>query len=81
MKRRSFLKVVGGLTGGVATGVTSVFGKDAEPIVGKTQGMPQRVLGRTGIKVSVVGFAGLALSHYERFEQRRLVYSKKLYII
>lgn len=66
MKRRSFLKVVGGLTGGVATGVTSVFGKDAEPIVGKTQGMPQRVLGRTGIKVSVVGFAGLALSHYEQ---------------
>ena len=31
-------------------------------------GLPRRVLGRTGEKISVVGFPGLALSHYEQDE-------------
>ena len=33
----------------------------AEPVVDTEKGMPRRALGRTGIKVSIVGFSGLAL--------------------
>jgi predicted aldo/keto reductase-like oxidoreductase len=32
------------------------------------QGLPRRVLGATGAKISVVGFPGLALRHYEQQE-------------
>jgi predicted aldo/keto reductase-like oxidoreductase len=60
MKRRSFLKVVGGIAGTVAAGVAPQFGR-AEPVVAVEQGMPRRALGRTGLKVSIVGFSGLAL--------------------
>jgi predicted aldo/keto reductase-like oxidoreductase len=60
MKRRSFLKVVGGLAGGVAVGVAPEIGR-AEPVVAVENGMPKRTLGRTGLKVSVTGFPGLAL--------------------
>jgi predicted aldo/keto reductase-like oxidoreductase len=60
MKRRSFLKVVGGFAGGVAAGVTPRFGL-AEPVVSVENGMPLRALGRTGLNVSIVGFSGLAL--------------------
>ena len=60
MKRRSFLKVAGAFAGGVAVGVTPGIGS-AQPVVGVESGMPQRVLGRTGLKVSVTGFSGLAL--------------------
>ncbi len=60
MKRRSFIKVVGGLAGGVASGVAPIF-SHAEPVVQVDKGMPKRVLGRTGLKVSIVGFSGLAL--------------------
>lgn len=66
MKRRSFLKVVGGVTGGVALGVNPVLVSEAEAAAAPTGVMPKRALGRTGIKVSVVGFAGLALTHYEQ---------------
>ncbi|OHB75523.1 MAG: hypothetical protein A2Z25_07410 [Planctomycetes bacterium RBG_16_55_9] len=73
MERRSFLKVAGGLVAGSAIGVgpataaeksTSIpkdFGTDE-----KVSGLPRRVLGRTGQKISVVGFPGLALSHYDQ---------------
>ncbi len=61
MKRRSFLKVVGGVAGGVAVGVNPFVGR-AEPVVGvDSSGMPLRALGRTGLKVSVVGFSGFGL--------------------
>ena len=60
MKRRSFLKVVGGVASGVAAGITPDFSL-AEPVVDVERGMPRRVLGRTGLKVSIVGFSGLAL--------------------
>jgi len=43
-----------------AFGVTQMFGAD-EPIE-RVSGMPRRVLGRTGVKLSVVGFPGLALT-------------------
>ena len=61
MKRRSFLKVVGGVAGGVAVGVNRAIGQ-AEPVVSVDKsGMPMRALGRTGLKVSVIGFSGFAL--------------------
>jgi aryl-alcohol dehydrogenase-like predicted oxidoreductase len=69
MKRRSFLKVVGGVTGGMAMGIAPVLVSEAEAAAGAARGrMSKRDLGRTGKKVSVVAFAGLALTHYEQEE-------------
>ena len=69
MKRRSFLKVVGGVTGSMAMGMAPVLVSEAAAAAGAAQGkMPKRVLGRTGHKVSVVAFAGLALTHYKQEE-------------
>lgn len=67
MERRSFLKVAGGIAAGYTIGAQPV--KSAEKSDSKGEavaGLPRRVLGRTGEKVSVVGFPGLALSHYEQ---------------
>ncbi|MHC4399938.1 MAG: aldo/keto reductase [Planctomycetota bacterium] len=74
MKRRSFLKTVGGTIGTSALGASSVAGaQEAGSASGVEQaaGMPQRVLGRTGRKVSVVGFPGLCLVHYDQEECTR----------
>lgn len=65
MKRRSFLKIAGGVASGCALGVNSVVAGDTGE---RVNGLPRRVLGRTGEKVSVVGFPGLALRHYEQDE-------------
>jgi hypothetical protein len=57
MKRRAFLKAVGSAAGAAALGVPKVFSERVE------QGrIPRRVLGRTGARLSVVGFPGLALT-------------------
>lgn len=64
MKRRVFLKTVGGAAGVAALGVPSLFG--ADEAVERVAGLPRRPLGRTGQKLSVVGFPGLALIHYEQ---------------
>ena len=64
MKRRSFIKTVGGAAGAAALGVPKIFA--AEEIIEKVAGMPRRVLGRTGQKLSIVGFPGLSLIHYPR---------------
>lgn len=75
MKRRSFLKVVGGVTGSMAMGIAPILVSEAEAAAGAANGeMPKRPLGRTGIKVSVVAFAGLALTHYEQDECNRGVH-------
>jgi aryl-alcohol dehydrogenase-like predicted oxidoreductase len=66
MKRRVFLKAVGGAAGVAALGVPSVFG--ADEIIERVAGVPRRSLGRTGQKVSVVGFPGLSLVHCEQAE-------------
>jgi predicted aldo/keto reductase-like oxidoreductase len=69
MERRSFLKVVGGVTGSLALGVRPALSADTSASnreVEKVAGLPRRLLGRTGEKLSVVGFPGLALSHYEQ---------------
>ncbi len=67
MKRRNFLKVVGGVTGSMAIGVGPVLVSESEAAEQAAGGvMPRRVLGRTGFKVSVTGFAGLSLMHYDQ---------------
>lgn len=65
MDRREFLKVVGGVAGSCALGAQTAFGAEKAAVT-QGNGLPQRVLGRTGEKVSIVGFPGLALSHYEQ---------------
>jgi len=67
MKRRSFLKVLGGTGGGVALGAQGVLAAAGEPSQ-RVAGLPYRVLGRTGQRISTVGFPGLALTHYEQPE-------------
>lgn len=65
MKRRSFLKVVGGAAGSYALGITSAWARESTvPLAGTLNGMPLRLLGRTGEKVSIAAFPGLALNHY-----------------
>ena len=57
MKRRRFLKAVGGAAAGTTLGVSVVTcGKETA-----TGGLPHRALGRTGLKASVIAFPGLAL--------------------
>jgi aryl-alcohol dehydrogenase-like predicted oxidoreductase len=64
MKRRVFLKTVGGAAGVAALGLPQIL--DAAETVEKVAGMPRRVLGRTGQKLSVVGFPGLSLTHCDQ---------------
>ncbi len=63
MKRRTFLKAVGGS----ALGSRAVSAARAQDLAAqRTAGIPQRVLGKSGKKVSVVCFPGLSLIHGEQ---------------
>jgi aryl-alcohol dehydrogenase-like predicted oxidoreductase len=64
MKRRTFLKTVGGAAGVAALTGPQIFAAD-EPLE-KVAGLPRRVCGRTGQKLSVVCFPGLALTHCDQ---------------
>jgi aryl-alcohol dehydrogenase-like predicted oxidoreductase len=64
MKRRAFLKTVGGAASVAALGVPEIFAADKPE--DKVAGLPRRVLGRTGQKLSVVGFPGLSLTHCDQ---------------
>jgi len=71
MKRRSFLKKVGALAGACTFGMRSATAQEARGTRrGRRQNgpLPRRALGRTGEKLSIVGFPGLSLSHYEQPE-------------
>jgi predicted aldo/keto reductase-like oxidoreductase len=68
MKRRSFLKTAGGVAGTCALGLHGVESAASGAIRQASVGLPRRVLGRTGEKISVVGFPGLALTHYDQDE-------------
>ncbi len=63
MERREFLKVAGAAAGGYAVGQQALFAAQPAASGGEDQvaGLPRRVLGRTGAKVSIVAFPGLAL--------------------
>ena len=58
MKRRTFLKTVGSIATGGALGVQSISGgceqATSTGTIEKVAGLPRRVLGRTGQKVSIV---------------------------
>lgn len=69
MKRRVFLKTVGGAAGVAALGMPHLFG--AEEALERVAGLPRRALGRTGQKLSVVGFPGLALVQFGPDEQEK----------
>ncbi len=64
-----FLKTVGGVTGGLALSANRALAADladkSTPSA-PTDGVPKRVLGRTGQSVSVVGFPGLSLIQYDQ---------------
>jgi aryl-alcohol dehydrogenase-like predicted oxidoreductase len=62
MKRREFLKAVGGAAGWLALAGPHGTLQAAET----AQGLPRRPLGRTGVHLSIVGFPGLALVHYDQ---------------
>lgn len=69
MKRRTFLKAVGGAMGAGTLVAPSDARAQAVPatVADETTGaMPRRTLGRTGEKVSVIGFPGLSLVHYDQ---------------
>lgn len=71
MKRRSFLMGASGAVSASVLGVQSGSGEETLQATSqetKVQGLPRRVLGRTGAEVSVVGFPGLALRHHEQPE-------------
>lgn len=64
MKRRAFLKVAAGAAAGsYAMTLERVLAESKpDPTVEKVVGMPRRLVGRTGQRVSIVGFPGLALN-------------------
>lgn len=64
MKRRAFLQTVGGAVGVAAFGFPELVWAN-EPLE-KVEGLPRRPLGKTGVKLSIVGFPGLALVHHEQ---------------
>ncbi len=66
MKRRTFLKAVGGSTVAGSAAMPVASAKDT--VVESTAGIPQRALGKSGKKVSIVCFPGLALHKCEQPE-------------
>jgi len=66
MERRSFLKATGGVVGGLTLGVGKANQADASPADEEAYRLPRRVLGRTGQTVSIVGFPGLCMIHYDQ---------------
>ena len=77
MKRRSFLKAVGTVAGGyyfgksIALQAAETGSKDEE----KTVEMPKRMLGKTGQKVSIIAFPGLALIHQGQDEGTKAIHN------
>jgi predicted aldo/keto reductase-like oxidoreductase len=66
MKRRTFLKGAGGIAAGLSVESLSARAESMSKQQDMAGGLPRRVLGRTGEKISVVGFPGLALRHYDQ---------------
>ena len=64
MERRSFLKMTGAVVGACALDLGGVFGAASTgDVIKHPSGLPRRVLGRTGLEVSVVAFPGLCMVH------------------
>jgi predicted aldo/keto reductase-like oxidoreductase len=75
MKRRSFLRIVGGAAGASTLGLEKLFAdfRTTDDIVGRVAGLPRRVLGRTRREVSIIGFPGLALMRTDQEAANRAV--------
>jgi predicted aldo/keto reductase-like oxidoreductase len=74
MKRRTFLKVVGtAAVAGYASGPEQLL--RAETAAQKAAPVPRRLLGRTGKRVSIVGFPGLCLVHADQDQSNAGVHS------
>ena len=70
MKRREFLKVAGATAGTYSLASKGLLAARhaASSGVDEVAGLPRRVLGRTGEKISIVAFPGLALNRLEQDE-------------
>ncbi len=69
MKRRPFLQIAAAAAGQCALGLQTSFSAEqfvSNPHEEIIDGVPHRVLGRTGEKIPTVGFPGLALVHYDQ---------------
>jgi predicted aldo/keto reductase-like oxidoreductase len=66
MDRRSFLKVFGGSAVAAAVGGKMDAAVETLSSTGKLKAMPTRALGRTGAKVSIIGYGGLALNRVDQ---------------
>jgi predicted aldo/keto reductase-like oxidoreductase len=73
MKRRVFLKTMGGAAGVTALGLPKFFAADAP--IERVAGLPRRKVGRTGEKLSMVGFPGLSLIHYPQDQCTKALHS------
>lgn len=64
MERREFLKAAGAAVSGCALASNALLGAEGQPPSGKARSaeLPRRPLGKSGEKLSVIGFPGLALS-------------------
>lgn len=71
MKRRVFLKTVGGAAGAAALGVPKVL--VGQTIVSEGE-LPRRTLGKTEAKVSIVAFPGLALAKCDQSAATRALH-------
>ena len=77
MKRRSFLRLVGGATGASTLGLDKLFAdfRTTDDVVGRVAGLPRRLLGRTRREVSLVGFPGLALMRTDPAQAKQAVHA------
>ena len=72
MKRRSFLRNVGGAVGAGAIASPAVA-REPIPATPTAGALARRVLGRTGASLPVVGFPGLALQRHQESECKALL--------
>ena len=77
MERRSFLKIVGGIAGGYYLGKPVTLGteSDSKDEQEKVAKMPKRILGKTGQKISIIGFPGLALAKQNQDEDTKALHT------
>lgn len=76
MKRRKFLQVAAGAAAaGYALSIERILAASKpDPTVEKVAGLPRRQLGRTGQRVSIVAFPGLALNRVEQEQSNAAVH-------
>jgi predicted aldo/keto reductase-like oxidoreductase len=78
MKRRSFLKIAGGVAGSYLLSTTtklSAAETDAKESDENATEFPKRTLGRTGRKISIIGFPGLALTRGNQDECTKAIHN------